>query len=213
MRFSAISLTALAALALTACEQSEQAQYESAMSEVSAVSGLTGMGPKLAEDALIGGKTYRALGQHAWDVMPNGQSAVTSVPIAEYRKMTGNETPIPAGSRRSSVIINIRPNDGLNRDLSGSTDEIEPYAGLRRTVDPAYPETSPWTLWLPQPYDGVIVCPRGAVENLSGCQLKLKRGATIQSVTIPAVQLEDWKLHTDAFIALMDRATAPDVVR
>lgn len=213
MRLSVIPLTALAALALTACERSEQAQYESAMSEISAVSGPTGGGAKLAEDALIGGNTYRALGQHAWDVTPNGQGAVTSIPIAEYRRMTGNETPIPSGSRRSSVIINVGPIEVLDRALSGSTEEIEPYVGLRRTVDPAYPETSAWTLWLPQPYDGVIVCPRGAVENLSGCQLNLRRGPAVQSVTIPAVQVEDWKLHTDAFIALMERATASDAFR
>lgn len=197
----------VAALLLAACGPSEGDQAKADLSLASALNARTGVGARTAPDAVIDGRTWHALGQNAWSVTPDGKSAVTVVPAAEFRVMIGDETPVPRGHQSSDIIINLSPKGSELSQLNlSSTQSIAPLAGLRRTVDPAYPETSGETLWLPAPYRGVIKCRPRAVEQMAACQVSLERGATSQSFTIAAADLPQWKLRVDGFAALMDRA-------
>jgi hypothetical protein len=182
MRNLTLPLAVLILVGFSGCQRSKEAETRDAMSEISAVTGMTGRdyGAALAENAIIDGVTYRPLGQSSWSVAANGKAAVNSVPIAGYRAMTGDQTPVPPGHRRSSVIINVAPVKPLEDASMGELREVKPYLGLRRTVAIAYPDTSSDTLWLPAPYEGIIVCPHDAItQGHRSCQLRLNRGTTL----------------------------------
>lgn len=179
-----------------------------ALSEISAVTGLTGAGAPLADGTLIDGVNYRPLGQHRWSIAPNGKAGVNSIPIAEYRAMTGDLSPPPPGHQRSDVVINVAPAMPMEDSGFGELKETEPHAGLRRTTAVAYPDTSPDILWLPAPYKGVIVCSHGAIGEGGRCQLRLNRGKNDFSLTLPASELTEWRQKVVAFEQLMDRTTA-----
>lgn len=178
------------------------------MAEISALTQRAGgrAGAALAEDAVVDGVTYRALGQHAWKVTPNGKAANAAVPIAEYRMMTGDKRPVPPYHREGLVLINISPARPLHDPETFTLKEIEPYLGLRRTVVAERPDTSPYMLWLPAPYEGTINCFRNALANRGDCQLRLNRGSVTHSVTVPAEELAHWREKVVAFEQLMDRS-------
>lgn len=205
MRIETILLAATALGALSSCGRSEEQQVRDAMSEISVVTQRTGAGAALAEDAVVNGVTFHPLGQHAWNVTPDGKAANIHMPLAEFRAMTGDSTPV----RRSAglVSINISPVSPLHDPQLDEIEDIEPFLGLRRSIIAGHPDRV-HILWLPEPYEGKISCPARHVEDVTLCALKLNRGQISYSVGLPSSELPMWRARIDGFLEVMDRAKA-----